>query len=159
MGAPPAWWRTSNGYLKAVWLDLWRCIFEVWPAPGALEGLQKCGGRSLPPFARPSRAPGGRPGFKNAPNKSGQTAFRPLICHLLPPPKVEFECHIFLTILKCGSGPESGHETALELVSGANFGCVLHQLSSPTRWNGSRGQVRPETGQTPNTNYMFDYLF
>jgi hypothetical protein len=28
----------------------------------------------------------------------------------------------------CGSGPEHGHETALELVSGVNFGCVLHHF-------------------------------
>jgi hypothetical protein len=55
-------------------------------------------------------------------------------------------------------GSEDGHETALELVSGANFGCVLHHFSSLTRWNGSRCQVRPETGQKPNTNYMF-YLY
>ncbi len=31
-------------------------------------------------------------------------------------------------VVYCGSGPENGHETALELVSGANFGCVLHHL-------------------------------
>ena len=36
-----------------------------------------------------------------------------------------------------------------------NCGCVLHHFSSPTRWNGSRGQVRPETSQKPNTNYNF----
>ncbi len=47
-------------------------------------------------------------------------------------------------------GPDQhGHETALELVSGANIGGVLHRFSSPIRWNGSRGQVRPETGQKP----------
>ncbi len=57
------------------------------------------------------------------------------------------------------SGPESGHETALEFVSGANLGHVLHDFSSPTRWNGSRGQVRPETGQKPNTNYSLYSLF
>jgi hypothetical protein len=32
---------------------------------------------------------------------------------------------------------------ALEWVSGANFRCILHHLSSLTRWNGYRGQVRP----------------
>ncbi len=42
----------------------------------------------------------------------------------------------------CGSGPENDHETALDLVSGADVRCILHDLSSPTRWNGSRGQVR-----------------
>ncbi len=35
------------------------------------------------------------------------------------------------------------HDMALELVSGANSRCVLHHVSSPTRWNGSRGQVWP----------------
>ncbi len=55
--------------------------------------------------------------------------------------------------MNCGSGPENCHETALELVSGVNFGRGLHHFSSPTRWNGSRGQVRPETGQKPNPNY------
>ncbi len=58
-----------------------------------------------------------------------------------------------LEILNCGSGPENGHETALELVSGANFGCVLHHLSRPTRWNGSWGQVRPEICQKTNKKY------
>ncbi len=42
-------------------------------------------------------------------------------------------------IFNCGSGPENGHETVLELVSLANFGCVLHHFSSPTRLKGSRG--------------------
>ncbi len=26
------------GYLKAIWPDLFGCVFEVWPAPGALFG-------------------------------------------------------------------------------------------------------------------------
>ena len=34
-----------------------------------------------------------------------------------------------------------------KLVSWVEFECVLHHFSSPTRWNGSRGQVRPETCQ------------
>ncbi len=42
------------GYLKAVRPEFLGCVFEVWPAPGARESLQKCGGRSgrhgrLPP--------------------------------------------------------------------------------------------------------------
>ncbi len=28
----------------------WGCLFEAWPAPGAREGLQICGGRSPPHF-------------------------------------------------------------------------------------------------------------
>ncbi len=38
------------GYLKAVWPEFFGCVFEVWPAPGAREGPQKCGGRCLPHF-------------------------------------------------------------------------------------------------------------
>ena len=34
-----------------------------------------------------------------------------------------------------------------KLVSWVEFECVLHHFSSPTRWNGSRGQVRSETCQ------------
>ncbi len=45
------------GYLKAVWPDLFGFVFEVWPAPGARQGLQKCGGPRPPHFGRPSRAP------------------------------------------------------------------------------------------------------
>ncbi len=38
------------GYLKAVWPDVFGCIFEVWLAPGAPGILQKGGGRSPPRF-------------------------------------------------------------------------------------------------------------
>ena len=27
------------GYLKAIWPDLFGCVFEVWPSPGALFGM------------------------------------------------------------------------------------------------------------------------
>ncbi len=43
---------------------------------------------------------------------------------------------------------------ALELVSGADFGCVLHHFSSPTRLDGSRGQVRPEMGLKPKIQIL-----
>jgi hypothetical protein len=46
------------GYLKAVWPGFFGCVFQVSPAPGAREGLQNCGVRSPPYFARLSRAPG-----------------------------------------------------------------------------------------------------
>ncbi len=42
----------------------------------------------------------------------------------------------------------------LELVSGANFGCVLHHLSSPSRFDGSRGQAWPEIGQKPKIHIL-----
>ncbi len=62
--------------------------------------------------------------------------------------KTDF-CSVTQSRFLVGSGPEKGHETALELVPGSNFGCVLHHVSSPTRWNGSRGQAGPENGPTP----------
>jgi hypothetical protein len=38
----------------------------------------------------------------------------------------------------------------------ANFTCVLHYLSTPTRWDGSPGQVCPKTGpKRPNYKYNF----
>ncbi len=43
--------------LKAVWPDLWGCVFEVCPAPGARETLQKCGGRRPPHFRGLSQVP------------------------------------------------------------------------------------------------------
>ena len=42
---------------------------------------------------------------------------------------------------------ENGHET--ELVSGANFVCVLHHFSGPTRLKGPRGQCQPEIRRKP----------
>ena len=50
---------------------------------------------------------------------------------------------------------ENGHERALELVSGANFGCVLHHFSGPTHLEGSRGQVRQGIGQKPRKQVLF----
>ncbi len=46
------------------------CIFEVWPAPGAREGFQKCGGAKPPTFWKVFPGPRGRPDLKNAPNKN-----------------------------------------------------------------------------------------
>ncbi len=48
----------NNESLKAVWPDLFGCIFEVWPAPGAQESPQEGGGLRPPHFARLSGAPG-----------------------------------------------------------------------------------------------------
>jgi hypothetical protein len=42
--------RPNTGYLKAVWPVFGGCVFEVWPAPGAREGLLKCGGLRRPHF-------------------------------------------------------------------------------------------------------------
>ncbi len=55
--------------------------------------------------------------------------------------------YLRLVTFNYGSVPEHAHETALELVSGADFGRFLHHFSSTTRLKGSRGQVRPEIGQ------------
>ena len=41
-------------------------------------------------------------------------------------------------------------EKALELVSKANFGRFLHHFLSLTRWQGSRGQVRPKFAAETN---------
>ena len=45
---------------------------------------------------------------------------------------------------------------ALELVSGASLGCVLHYFSTLTHWRGSRGQVWPESGRkSPKLRFYF----
>jgi len=49
---------------------------------------------------------------------------------------------------------ENGRETALELVSGACLGCDLHHFSGPTRFKGSRGQVRPGIRQKPRMKIL-----
>ena len=64
------------GYLKAVWPELFGSVFGVWAAPGGFESIQKCGGRSPPPFWMVSKPPGAAQTPKTDPNKSGQTAFR-----------------------------------------------------------------------------------
>ncbi len=85
--------------------------------------------------------------------------FRPGYGHVLPLGRPHLPQLLVLTsvdgdytflIFNCGSGPEHGHEAALELVSGANLGCVLHhgcetvpleRVSGPS----SAGE-RPKTG-------------
>jgi hypothetical protein len=47
-GTDPSGYKTKTGHLKAVWLDLLGCVFEVWPGPGAWESLPKCRGRRPP---------------------------------------------------------------------------------------------------------------
>ena len=64
-----------------------------------------------------------------------------------------------LCFLFCGSGPENGHEAALELVSGGNIGCALHHFSSPTRWDGSRGEARSGNGPKPPKTKMHMIIF
>ncbi len=44
-------WRLSGGVFGG-------CVFEVWPAPGARESLQKCGGLRPPTFLRAFAFPG-----------------------------------------------------------------------------------------------------
>ncbi len=129
-----------------MWLQLMWLHFEAVRGP---VGVVWAGfGAGLGPLWAPSRPQidpkRRRPGLRQL-NK-----FQP---HYLPALS-----HTFY-ILNCGSGPENGHETALDLVSWADFGCVLHHFSSPTRWSGSRGQVRPETGQKTNKHYNLYYLY
>ncbi len=64
------------GYLKAIWPGFLGCIFEVWQAPGARESLNKNVGGEAPHILKAFPGPRGRPDLKNAPQKSGQTAFR-----------------------------------------------------------------------------------
>ena len=48
-----------------------------------------------------------------------------------------------------GGRTQNRYEMALELVSGADFRCVLHHLSSLTRLKGSWGQVWSENDPKP----------
>ncbi len=59
-----------TGYLKAVWPGFCGCVFEIWPAPGAWESLQKCGVASPPTFLKAFPDPRGRPDLKNSPQKT-----------------------------------------------------------------------------------------
>ncbi len=54
-----------------------------------------------------------------------------------------------------GGRTENGHETVLELVSGADFRCVLHHVSSLFGLLGSWGQVWPENGPKPKLKSIF----
>ncbi len=54
-----------------------------------------------------------------------------------------------------GGRTENRYEMTLELVSGADFTCVLHHLSSLTRLEGSLGQVWPENGPKPKLKFIF----
>jgi hypothetical protein len=144
-------------------------VYDPWPeivdvrgrnGPSPPKDPREKAGARPPPFPAGFWEGGGRfnPRFsvvcgsfgpRRAPPDPGtdpvqQIAFRRLVTH-------------FKFVI--GSGPENGHGTALELVSGAHFVRVLHHVSSPTRWNGSRGQVRPETGQKPNKSCNLYYLF
>ena len=47
------------------------------------------------------------------------------------------------------------HEMTLELVPGANFRCVLHHFSRPTRWSGSWGQVWPKKDRKTKLKLQF----
>ncbi len=71
-GSPFCIYIVKNGHLKAIWPDVLGCVFEVWPAPGTREGLQKrWGGEALTFWA-----PGAGQTSKTQPQNSGQTAFR-----------------------------------------------------------------------------------
>ena len=50
-----------------------------------------------------------------------------------------------------------GHETALELVSGADFWCNRHCKTSPVDLEGCWGQVWPGNGQTNCHNFFYDF--
>ncbi len=52
---------------------------------------------------------------------------------------LQFSSHFACKFLWTRQG--NCHDTALELASGVNFGCVLHHFSSLTRLTGSSGQL------------------
>ncbi len=56
-----------------------------------------------------------------------------------------------------GGRTENRYDLALEMVSGANFRCVLHHISSLTRLEGSWDQVWPESGPKPKIKYIFEF--
>ncbi len=55
--------------------------------------------------------------------------------------------------------PGNGHGISLKLISGANCKCVLHHVSSLSRWSGSRGQAWPGNDRKgQNLDYKFCFL-
>ncbi len=60
-----------------------------------------------------------------------------------PPLYLSFAQSLIL-LLSFRHGPHKSNERALELGSEANLGRLLHHFPSRTRWNGSRGQIRPD---------------
>jgi hypothetical protein len=60
-------------------------------------------------------------------------------------------------MLDCSFGgrTENRYEVALELVSGADFRCVLHNYSSLSRFKVSWGQVLPEKDPKPKLKFRF----
>jgi hypothetical protein len=63
----------------------------------------------------------------------------------------------YWSILDFGFGgrTEHGYEMALDLLSEADSGCVLHHFSSLARLKGSWGQVWSENGPTPKLKSGF----
>ena len=47
------------------------------------------------------------------------------------------------------------HEMTLELVHGADFACVLHHFSSPTRLKGPWSQNLAQNSQKPKLKFKF----
>jgi hypothetical protein len=73
----------SPGYLKAVWPDFGGAFLRSGrPRPSNLWGAKP------PTFLKAFPGPRGRPDLKNAPNKSGQTAFRYPVFIVCPSPRL-----------------------------------------------------------------------
>ena len=66
----------TGGYLKAVWPDLFGCIVEVWPAPGARGAFKNVGGFAPHLLEGLPGPPGAGQTSKTHPTRPGQIAFR-----------------------------------------------------------------------------------
>jgi hypothetical protein len=84
-------------------------------------------------------------------NPRGQRIHSPLRGSLRTPRGSDWSGRTYgrILYLSLGDRTENGHETAIYLVSGADFRGVLHHLLSLTRLKGSWGQVWAENGPKP----------
>ena len=106
-------------------------------------------------FLKPARTPGapkiGRKWGPRAPGASQTSKTHPTNPARLPSGTQ--------TAFNCGSGPENGHGTALELVSGANFGYVLHNFRARPVGTGLGAKFGRKPAKTQNKNYNCYNLF
>ncbi len=129
------------GYLKAVWPGFLECMFEVWPAPGPRESLQKCGGFR----PRPSGMVFGAAG---AAQTQKIDDCRPAQKPCIKSPSV-IGWHSWQDFKVWFSGrTEKGREMAFEVVSGADLKCDLFE---PGRSGGALG---PKPKCTPWVRHL-----
>ncbi len=109
-------------------------VQTVWPLPAQKNDRQRWG--EAPPFPMGFGAERARldPPKRRMPGPGGG------FFYFFPSQVAIFHFCFWLR-------PGISHEMTLELVYGANVGCVLHHLSSLTRLNGSGGQLWPKPTQ------------